>query len=192
MFIESGEAAADAAALYEEDLERLGYVANYTKALSARPNVMRAWQELNRAVKSHMDLRLYELATFAAAMQLRSSYCALAHGRVIEQQVMDAQGLADLARDYHSAGLSAAEVAAMEYAEKIAADASQVTEDDIVRLRDHGYSDADIVDIASAAAARCFFSKLLDALGTQPDLWYAEAHSRELQDLLTVGRPIAT
>ena len=36
-------------------------------------------------------------------------------------------------------------------------------------LRDHGFTDAEIFDIAAAAAARCFFSKLLDALGAEAD-----------------------
>jgi hypothetical protein len=32
-----------------------------------------------------MDLRRYELATLAAARRLRSSYCCLAHGRVLAE-----------------------------------------------------------------------------------------------------------
>lgn len=41
-----------------------------------------------------------------------------------------------------------------------------------------------------AAAVRCFFSKVLDAAGIQPDAAYAELPP-ELRDTLTVGRPIA-
>jgi hypothetical protein len=33
-----------------------------------------------------MDLRRYELATLAAAMRLRSSYCALAHGKELAER----------------------------------------------------------------------------------------------------------
>jgi hypothetical protein len=43
--------------------------------------------------------------------------------------------------------------------------------------------------VVLAAAARCFFSKTLDALGVQPDALYAELQP-ELRDVLTVGRPI--
>ena len=44
--------------------------------------------------------------------------------------------------------------------------------------------------VAAAAAARCFFSKTLDALGAQADPVFAELDP-ELRDALTVGRPIA-
>jgi hypothetical protein len=42
----------------------------------------------------------------------------------------------------------------------------------------------------TAAAARCFFSKALDALGVQADAAYWELDA-ELREALTVGRPIA-
>ena len=42
-----------------------------------------------------------------------------------------------------------------------------------------------------AAAARCFFSTVLDAVGAQPDATYAQVDG-PLREALTVGRPIAT
>jgi alkylhydroperoxidase family enzyme len=54
--------------------------ANYERAFAARPDVYRAWRELLTAIRANMDPRRYELATFAAAQRLRSSYCSLAHG----------------------------------------------------------------------------------------------------------------
>ena len=47
------------------------------------------------------------------------------------------------------------------------------------------------MDVVLAAAARCFFSTTLDALGVQPDASYLELDA-ELRDVLVVGRPIAT
>jgi len=51
----------------------------------------------------------------------------------------------------------------MQFAEKVAHNADQITSADIEGLRSHGYPDEEIFDLAAAAAARCFFSKLLDA-----------------------------
>ena len=79
-----------------------------------------------------------------------------------------------IAVDYRHAGLEPAEVAMMTYAEKIALHAYQMTEADVASLREHGFSDAEILDIALAAAARCFFSKVLDAVGATPDEAYSE------------------
>ena len=57
-------------------------------------------------------------------------------------------------------------------------------------LEELGLSDDEIVDVALAAAARCFFSKALDALGVQPDSEYLQLDD-DLRGALTVGRPIA-
>jgi hypothetical protein len=49
--------------------------------------------------------------------------------------------------------------------------------------------DAEIFDVAAIAAARAFFTKLLDALGTEPDAAYMGL-DEPLRTALTVGRPI--
>ena len=56
------------------------------------------------------------------------------------------------------------------------------------RLRSLGLSDAEIVDVALAAAARCFFSKALDALGVAPDAKYAALDPGRAQLIRTFGR----
>jgi alkylhydroperoxidase family enzyme len=78
----------------------------------------------------------------------------------------------------------------MDLADKVAQDATAVTQADVDALRAHGLSDAEIFDVIAAAAARCFFSKVLDAVGAQPDAIYAELDA-PLRETLTVGRPIA-
>ena len=178
------------AELYQEDRDRLGYVANYTRVFAHRPDVFRSWQMLNGAVKAAMDARRYELATLAAARRLRSSYCMLAHGKVLAERFLEHAAVRELAVDRHAAGLDPTDVAVMDLAEKVAGDATAVTSTDLERLRGFGLSDADIVDIVLAAAARCFFSKTLDALGIEPDAVFAEL-APDLRDVLTVGRPIA-
>ena len=78
----------------------------------------------------------------------------------------------------------------MDLADKVADDATTVQQADIDRLRSLGLSDTEILDIVLAAAARCFFSKTLDALGVQADAKYAGVDA-PLREALTVGRPIA-
>ena len=62
--------------------------------------------------------------------------------------------------------------------------------EDIDVLRSHGYRDEEIFDLAATAAARCFFSKLLDALGVQADAPFNDIDPA-LREALTVGRPVA-
>jgi hypothetical protein len=49
--------------------------------------------------------------------------------------------------------------------------------------------DEEIFDVAAAAAARCFFRKLLDAMGVQPDSSF-NGLDPTLRRALTVGRAI--
>jgi uncharacterized peroxidase-related enzyme len=178
------------AELYELDRENFGYLPNFTRVFSLRPEAYAAWRALNGAIKSGMDLRRYELATVAAARRLRSSYCTLAHGSVLMDKFLDANALQAVVNDHHTAGLEPVDVAVMDLADKVAQDATSVSQDDVDRLRSLGLSDAEILDIVLAAAARCFFSKVLDGLGAEPDARYADLDP-DLRDTLTVGRPIA-
>jgi alkylhydroperoxidase family enzyme len=161
---------------------------NYELAFGERPEVYAAWGQLNGAIKNGMDLRRYELATLAAAKRLRSSYCCLAHGTVLRDRFDEP--VADLARDHRAAGLDEVDVAVMDLAERVVDDAASIGDADLARLRELGVSETEIMDVILAAAARCFFSKTLDALGVQPDASYRELEP-ELRDVLVVGRPIA-
>jgi uncharacterized peroxidase-related enzyme len=187
--IADDEATAAVAELYESDRAHSGYVANSTRLFAHRPAVYAAWEELKSAITSSMDARRYELVTLAAARRLRSSYCALAHGRVLAEHFYDPTVVQDLATNHRSAGLDATDVAIMDLADKVAGDAASVTEADIEPLREAGLSDAEIFDVVAAAAVRCFFSKTLDALGGQADPAFAELEPG-LRDALTVGRPV--
>jgi uncharacterized peroxidase-related enzyme len=184
---EAGDAVA---AMYATDREVFGHLPNLTRALSPRPDVYAAWRRLNGAVKANMDLRRYELATLAAAHRLRSSYCCLAHGEILAGRFLSADAVRAVLAGGDSAELDDVDRAVIALADKVAADATAVTQADVDRLRELGLSDADVVDVVLAATARCFFSKTLDALGAQPDARFAELDP-ELRDAHTVGRPIA-
>jgi uncharacterized peroxidase-related enzyme len=162
--------------------------ANYERAFAARPEVYAAWAELNAAIRARMDLRRYELATLAAARRLRSSYCCLAHGKVLLERF--GEPVRAIALDHRDAGLDELDIAVMDLAEQVVDDACAISEGDRLRLRDLGLSDEEITDVVLAAAARCFFSKTLDALGILPDASYAELEPA-LREALVVGKPIA-
>jgi alkylhydroperoxidase family enzyme len=162
---------------------------NYERAFAAaeRTDVLGAWAELLGAVKSRMDVRRYELVTLAAARRLRSSYCSLAHGKVLLEL---GEPVGEIARDRRAAGLDEVDLAIMDFAERVVDDAASISDDERQRLRDLGLSDAEILDVSLAAALRCFFSKTLDAIGVLPDASYRELEP-ELREVLVVGRPIS-
>ena len=79
----------------------------------------------------------------------------------------------------------------IEFARRVARDASKITSGEVAALREkHGFSDAEIFDIVAIAASRSFFTKVLDALGAEPDLPFMNL-DEDLRRALTVGRPIS-
>ena len=176
--------------MYQQAENRLGYLPNWARAFSLRPEVMEGWTALLRSIQSNLPARSYELATVAAARALRSSYCSLSHGRVLAEKVFDPAAVKAILTDAPASPLEPRERAMMAFVEKVAVSAERITAADIEVLRSHGYEDEEIFDLAAAAAARCFFSKLLDAMGAQPDAVFNDLDPT-LRQALTVGRPIA-
>jgi len=177
------------AELFAADRKSWGYLPNLATTFGIRPQVYQAWRQLNGAIKANMDQRRYELVTVAAAIALRSSYCSLAHGRMLADGLMSEEDVIGLVTDPDSDALDPVDRAVISLARKIVGEAADVGDEDIVALRECGLSDEEIFDVILAAAARCFFSKTLDATGTAADSAFAEL-SPQLRDALTVGRPI--
>ncbi len=96
-----------------------------------------------------------------------------------------------VAADPSGTDLDAVDRAVMDFATRVARDASSITAADVQELRDHGLSDTETVDVVLAVAARAFFTKVLDALGVQADVELGETFDPEVRHQVTVGRPIA-
>jgi uncharacterized peroxidase-related enzyme len=176
---------------FDLDRERLGYVANYTRLFALRPEVEEARRQLLSAIARNMGPRRYELVTVAAAGKLRSSYCTLAHGKILADDHLGSTAVRDLVVEQVAAGLDEVEMAIVDFARKIVDDATSVIPADIERLRELGLSDVEILDVALAAAVRCFVSKTLDAFCVEADSVYAELEG-ELRKTLIVGRSIVS
>jgi uncharacterized peroxidase-related enzyme len=186
MFIQTvpeAEAQGKVREIYDGDLETFGYVPNHARVFSLRPDVFAAWRGLQGSIRGNLSLRRYELVTVAAAQALHSRYCLVAHGAVLVKGGMSVDQLRALLTDFHDAGLTPVEVAIMDYAQKIARSANEITQADVDALRALGLEDVEILDIALTATMRCFASKTFDALGAEADPALAELEER-LTDLL--------
>lgn len=182
-------AARDAVAqMYRRQQAAWGYVPNYAKVFGQRPEVLARWGQLLAEIRRPLDRRRFELVTFVAAHRLGNSACTLAHGSALRGLFTDEQIVA-IAEGRAEGILTPAEQALLDFARQVAADASRVTDRDIAGLRALGWSDADIFDVAAAAAGRAFFTKLLDAMGVLADSSFL-ALEPPLRQALTVGRPI--
>lgn len=160
---------------------------NYERVFAGQHDVYECWIHLNTVIKEGMDLRRYELATLAAALALRSSYCSLAHGRVLSDEF--GEQVVDIVTDRTNAGLTDTDIAVLDLAEQVALDATAVRPADRQRLIDLGITEHEVELVVLAAAARSFFSKSLDGLGAMPDPSFNDLDPA-LRDVLVVGTPI--
>ena len=169
--------------LFAAEVADQGFVSTHTSVLSLNAEAYEAWEELTAAVHRSMGTRRYELVTLAAAKAIGSTHCRLAHGRK-SLAVFSREQLLRIARDYRTAGLDEAEVAMMEFAERLSTNASSMTDADGERLRDLGLSDREIVDVVLAAAARNFYSRAVQSLAIELDPVELD---EELRDALLAG-----
>jgi uncharacterized peroxidase-related enzyme len=175
-------------AMYERQQAHYGYLPNYAKVFCYRPELMRLWAQLQSGIKRHMDKRRFELVTFVAAHALRSTLCSLAHGKALTE-FFSSEDVQAIARGEVPQSLSDAEAAMVAFGRKVARDASAVTSADVERLKQHGFSDAEVFDIVATAAGRAFFSKVVESLGVEADPPF-HAMNSEFKQALTVGRPL--
>jgi len=176
--------------MYEHQQRHWGYVPNYAKSFSHRPEVMERWGRLLAEIRRPLDPRTFELVTFAAAHELKHTSCSLAHGKALTPFFSNEQVCAIAEQDDLSF-LSEAEREMVRFSRKVARDAAAIDAADVQRLKDSGLDDATIFDIAATAAGRAFFTKILDAVGSLPDAGFRSI-DEDLRVPLTVGRPIST
>src|SRR5262245_37597347 len=155
-------------AVYARQESFWGFVPNYARVFSWRPELMGLWAQLQLGIKRNMDKRRFELITFAAAHTLRSTLCSLAHGKQLTA-FFSKEDVQLMAQRAAPGSLTAAEAEMMSFVRKMARGAYMVTRADVERLKQHGFSDAEVFDIAAAAAARAFWTSVVEALGVEPE-----------------------
>jgi uncharacterized peroxidase-related enzyme len=194
MFIDAvpeGAATGELADYYRQQRDAWGFLPNYAAAFSTRPDVARAWNTLNATVRGGMDRRRFEIATIAASRALRSTYCTAAHSTFLRDVCGDEATMVSIAEEPSGAALAPQDHAVYEFAAKVATDAASIEQADVDRLRAVGLSDADIADVVFAAAARSFFTRVLDSLGAQLDVQTAQTFRPDIRAAMIVGRPAA-
>jgi len=176
---------------YQRQRAAWGFLPNYARAFSTRPDIASAWDVLNAAVRENMNRRRFEIATIGAARALRSTYCTAAHSKFLRDVCGDEAAMCAITEHPDGATLDGQDQAVYQFAARVAGDASEVDHDDVDRLRAAGLSDAEIADVVFAVAARAFFTKVLDGLGAQLDTQTADSFAPSLRESMVVGRPAA-
>jgi uncharacterized peroxidase-related enzyme len=156
-----------------EVVEKSGFVPNVFTALADRPALFRAFFQLHDLVMdkdtpalSKADRELIAVATSAAN---RCTYCVVAHGAILRVRDKDPQ-IADLvATDWRKAPLDDRRRALLDYAVRLARSPEDVGPADAEPLRDVGFSDDDIWDVAAIVGFFALSNRLAHAFDIRPN-----------------------
>jgi len=95
----------------------------------------------------------------------------------------------NIAHDYRRAGLDKKDIAMLEYSEKMTLRSSGMTEKDVQSLREAGWTDKEILDIAAITSYRNFITRMADALGVELTEDYKNLRPDYIQSLM-VGKQL--
>jgi len=167
-------------AYFDRCVEKLGFV----------PNVLRAYAfdiaKLDAFAALHNDLILgpsgltrleREMIAVVVSAENRCFYCLVAHGAAVRTLAADPALGEALAMNYRVAPLAPRTRAMLDFAVLMTRASASVEDPDRARLREHGFTDRDIWDIAAVAAFFNMSNRMASALAMRPNPEY-HAHGR--------------
>jgi uncharacterized peroxidase-related enzyme len=155
--------------------EKLGLIPNVLLAYAFDPAKLRAFSALyNDLMLAPSGLSKAEREMIAVVVSAvnRCHYCLTAHGAALRQLTGDPALAETIAQNWRAAGLPPRQAAMLGFAEKVATDSHKITEPDRNTLRDMGFSDRDIWDIAAVAAFFAMSNRMASATGMRPNPEY--------------------
>ena len=114
-----------------------------------------------------IDRRLVELIAVIVSVINECHNCVVVHGRQLRHILKDDALTDRILDDYTKAPLDSRTIVVLDYVSRLTRDPAKVTEQDIRSLREAGYSDKEIVDIAHVTAWFNYVNRIALGLGTQ-------------------------
>lgn len=135
--------------------EKLGFVPNVIRSYLARPDRWRAFVTMYHALMdeeaSNLSRLEREMIAVVVSCVNRCYYCLVAHGQAVRHLSGDPELGEMLVMNYRNAALSGRHRAMLDFAWKLTETPQFVEEADRQALRDAGFSEQDIFDIAEVA-----------------------------------------
>lgn len=162
-------------AYFDKCTEKLGFV----------PNVLRAYAFDNAKLKAFIDMAddlmmsdsgvsklEREMIAVAVSSINQCHYCLTAHGAAVRLRGQDAELGELIAQNFRAANLPAKQNAMLDFAVKMTEQPEKMIEADRQALRDAGWSDRDIWDIAAVAGFYNMTNRLASATEMRPNREY--------------------
>ncbi len=161
--------------LWAPSLEKLGFVPNVLRLYALRPDNLLAWNAWYEvAMKGDSGLTKVEREMIAVVVSLENDcpYCIAAHSAALRKLAKDATASDRLAAGYETAGLEPRQVAMLDYAVRLTRRPAEMTEADVQALREAGWSDEDVMDIAEVTGLFNMSNRMASGLGWAPNPEY--------------------
>lgn len=165
------------------------YFAVCEEKLGLVPNVLTAHafdiDKLNAFTALYNDLMLGDSALTKLEREMiavvvssinRCWYCQVAHGAAVRELSGNPALGEAMVMNWRAADITARQRAMLRFAEKLTKASAEIEEDDRQALREHGFSDRDIWDIANVAGFFNMSNRVASAVNMQPNDAYHGAH----------------
>lgn len=160
--------------------EKLGFVPNVLRAYAFAPAKLQAFADMYNDLMlgdSGLSKLDRELIAVAVSGVNHCYYCLTAHGAAVRQLSGNPALGEQMVMNYRAAeGLTPRQVAMLDFADKLTRSPHAIVEQDRQALRDAGYTDRDIWDIASVASFFNMSNRMAAAVDMRPnDEYHAQA-----------------
>jgi uncharacterized peroxidase-related enzyme len=153
--------------------EKVGFIPNVFLALARRPDEWRAFFMYHDSLMSKEDSGLTkgerEMIVTATSGMNHCLYCVVAHGAILRIHEKKPLLADQVAVHYQSADISDRQKAMLAFASKLCKLNEEVTSADFDLLKQHGFSDEDIWDIAGITAFFGLSNRMAIFLGMRPN-----------------------
>jgi len=155
--------------------DKLGMVPNVLRAHAFDIDKLNAFTALyNELMLADSGLSKLEREMIAVVVSSinRCWYCQVAHGAAVRELSGRPELGEAMVMNWRAADLDARQTAMLTFTEKVTRISSEITEADREALRDAGFSDRDIWDIANVAGFFNMTNRVASATGMQPNADY--------------------
>jgi uncharacterized peroxidase-related enzyme len=155
--------------------DKLGFVPNVLVAYAFDTAKLEAFAAMyNNLMLAPSGLSKIEREMIAVAVssQNRCYYCLTAHGQAVRQYAGNPVLGEQMVMNYRAARLDPRQRAMLDFAVKLTAEPWAVEEDDRARLREAGFSDRDIWDIAAVVGFFNMSNRVASATDMRPNVVY--------------------
>ncbi|WP_323171176.1 peroxidase-related enzyme [Natrialba sp. PRR66] len=138
----------------EAETEEAGFTPNVFSAFAYKPSHFRAFFQYHDALVEDTALEREEIEMIVVAVSgvNHCYYCNVAHGALVRIYAEDPQLADQLVANYRTADINETHRAMLDVAVKLTERPTEVEREDLERLRDAGFSEEAIWDIAAVTA----------------------------------------